>query len=368
MKTPLIAILSVSSLLALYSCGDKELPKPQQPTQAAQKAPEPDGPTKVESVIGQAEVRKLSDSTWKGLKVGQKLGTSLELSTKEESSLGLALANGTQFSMGELSVVVMDSLLLDAEKQKARFDVQKGKLAFNVRKLAQGKTDIEFRTRNMTAAVRGTEGEIGSENGKDILTLREGLVAVHNLVTGKDTSVSANQKIEVDAKGKWTISKWTPPAKVDTKVDSVATATSVTTSASPTATTQQTTTAPGRASSPTTTKVGGSSKMDAAKVGADMHQSLSTQNQDREKLEAEGTAERKRLEEETARAKADAQAKADRDRAEADAKVAQEKRAADERKQKERDAMAEARKKLGMQNTSDLKRQMMEDAQRMKGN
>lgn len=361
MKTPLIALLSVSSLLAMYSCGDKDLPQPQQPTQAAQKAPEPDGPTKVESVIGQAEVRKLSDSTWKGLKVGQKLGTSLELSTKEESSLGLALANGTQFSMGELSVVVMDSLLLDAEQQKARFDVQKGKLAFNVRKLAQGKTDIEFRTRNMTAAVRGTEGEIGSENGKDVLTLREGLVAVHNLITGKDTSVSANQKIEVDAKGKWVISTWTPPAKID----SVSNAKSVNTQ---TEAVQQPTSALGRASSPTTSKVGASSKMDAAKVGADMHQSLSTQNQDREKLEAQGAAERKKLEEETARAKAEAQAKADREKAEADAKVAQEKRAADERKQKERDAMAEARKKLGMQNTSDLKHQMMEDAQRMKGN
>ncbi len=334
-----LVLVSIVGTLASFGCKQKE--SAETPAPAATVAPvEAEGPTRVQTLVGIAEMNRIGNSKKTELKVGMKLVSGVELSTGQESSLGLALANGTLYTLTENSSVVMDSVLLDGAQQKARFQVKSGNLAFNVQKLVAGKTDIEFRTRTMTAAVRGTSGEIIVVANKTTVALRTGEVAVHNLVTNRDTILRPMQTLTVDDKGAWSLK-----ATVDTAAPVVAPA--VVPAAVPAVVPPKPTTqspqavapAPQAQQSAPVKKPG----IDSARA-TNIKNSLEGQNNTREVMEQDGQAVKQGYQKSGDSVKAD-MAKG---------------------KQRELNAMEEARKKMGMGSGSDIRRQMEEDAKKAK--
>lgn len=134
---------------------------------------------KVRSVIGDVTTQKKSEGNWVPLRVGAKVKEKDIIRTLVESQAVVALPDGSTISVEENSLVEFSQLVSEDGVQTAMTDIKSGKVRFDVQKQASKESSFKFKTGTATAAIRGTDGVIGTTSkGTPIASLRNGQLEI----------------------------------------------------------------------------------------------------------------------------------------------------------------------------------------------
>lgn len=149
---------------------------------------------KVRSVIGEVTTQKKSEGNWVPLRVGAKVKEKDLIRTLVESQAIVALPDGSTISVEENSLVEFSQLLSEDGVQTAMTDIKSGKVRFDVQKQASKESSFKFKTGTATAAIRGTDGIIGSTSkGIIVASLRNGRLEI--TVKGQKTELEGGQTV-----------------------------------------------------------------------------------------------------------------------------------------------------------------------------
>ncbi len=96
--------------------------------------------------------------------------------TLVESSVELKMEDGTTITIEENSVVNLSKFVKNGKVTNTKINIKTGKILFNVKKLASRRSDFIMETPTATAAIRGTEGGIGTDGKSTFAYLKEGLL------------------------------------------------------------------------------------------------------------------------------------------------------------------------------------------------
>ncbi len=129
---------------------------------------------KVQGVVGEVTFQKQDKSNWQPVRVGVKLKESDKLRTGVESQATLLFENGSVVTISENSIIALEKLDSKGEDSQTRLGVKTGKVLFNVRKLASGRSSFEFQAKSATAAIRGTDGEFRVNGFRTFASLNTG--------------------------------------------------------------------------------------------------------------------------------------------------------------------------------------------------
>lgn len=110
--------------------------------------------------------------------------------TGSESKIELRLENGTRFTIEENSEVHLSVFKIKGKITNSKLRIQTGKIIFNVKKLASKKSDFRFETPTASAAIRGTEGGIGSNGDKSYAYLSEGSLELIPIGGGSPVTIN----------------------------------------------------------------------------------------------------------------------------------------------------------------------------------
>lgn len=131
---------------------------------------------KVVGQLGDTKVQKATKiGEWSDLKIGNKVNEKDQIHTGIESSVAIALSDGSSIVVQELSLVEFTTLQAENGAQVALTDVKTGKVKFDAQKQHSGGS-FKFKTATATAAIRGTSGLFGMTpgNAAAILSLANG--------------------------------------------------------------------------------------------------------------------------------------------------------------------------------------------------
>ncbi len=149
---------------------------------------------KVRSVIGDVTTQKKSEGNWVPLRVGAKVKEKDIIRTLVESQAIVALPDGSTISVEENSLVEFSQLLSEDGVQTAMTDIKSGKVRFDVQKQASKESSFKFKTGTATAAIRGTDGIIGTTSkGIIVASLRNGRLEI--TVKGQKTELEGGQTV-----------------------------------------------------------------------------------------------------------------------------------------------------------------------------
>lgn len=133
------------------------------------------------------------------VQLGQLFEAGDHLVTREDSSLELALADGSTLALGANTEMVVHSVGLGGDGSQNFFEVLKGRLDAIVHKLTAG-ASFEVGTGNAVAAVKGTQFEVSAETGDSAVTVQEGLVAMSDAQRQHTVMVPALQTAQAQGK------------------------------------------------------------------------------------------------------------------------------------------------------------------------
>ena len=151
---------------------------------------------KVRSVIGDVTTQKKSEGNWVPLRVGAKVKEKDMIRTLVESQAIVALPDGSTISVEENSLVEFSQLLSEDGVQTAMTDIKSGKVRFDVQKQTSKESYFKFKTGTATAAIRGTDGIIGTTSkGIIIASLRNGRLEILDAMLS-DTTISLEKLTE----------------------------------------------------------------------------------------------------------------------------------------------------------------------------
>lgn len=147
---------------------------------------------KVRSVIGDVGLKKAKKDEWLQPRIGNKVHEGDLIRTMMESQITIGLPDGSAISIEENSIVSVAELVSEDGKNTSTTDIKKGKVRFDVQKQANKESSFKFKTGTAVAAIRGTEGVIGtSENNKFIASLHNGQLEI--VMGGKSTTINGGQ-------------------------------------------------------------------------------------------------------------------------------------------------------------------------------
>ena len=125
---------------------------------------------------GKVEAAVAKATAWTAAKTNQVLHIADRIRTGERSRATLHLLNQSTLRMAELTEFLVEPI--EDLPDKPSFSLSKGLLYFFHR---DKPTDVQFKTRTATAAIRGTEFHLAvEENGRTILTMFDGEVELTN--------------------------------------------------------------------------------------------------------------------------------------------------------------------------------------------
>lgn len=145
---------------------------------------------KVRSKLGDVDRQKLNQESWKPLSVGASVFQSDRVRTGTESEVIFGLPDGSVISIAENAEIVLSELLEKNGAFKTKFEIKKGHMNFDVKKLSKN-SSFEFKTGTATAAIRGTKGFIGGAKGF-VGSLKEGKLEIQ-ASNGKTVSIGAGE-------------------------------------------------------------------------------------------------------------------------------------------------------------------------------
>ena len=149
---------------------------------------------KVRSVIGDVTTQKKSEGNWVPLRVGAKVKEKDVIRTLVESQAVVALPDGSTISVEENSLVEFSQLVSEDGVQTAMTDIKSGKVRFDVQKQTNTASSFKFKTGTATAAIRGTDGVIGTTtNGSPVASLREGKLQLS--ISGKTVDIKGGETV-----------------------------------------------------------------------------------------------------------------------------------------------------------------------------
>lgn len=121
---------------------------------------------KVTYILGDVDLKKVNQENWKPLKNDKRVFESDRVRTGPESAVRFKLVDryASEITVAENAEVLIAELKEITDAFHAKLDIKKGHVNFKVDKLSKNST-VEFKTGTATAAIRGTEGFIGGENG-----------------------------------------------------------------------------------------------------------------------------------------------------------------------------------------------------------
>ncbi len=151
-------------------------------------------------VTGEVLYQKKGKGSWKKVKVGSKVRESDMVRTFVESSVQLLLASGSQITVEENTIVKMSELVQDGQASSTNINVKKGRVLFNIKKLAERKSKFKFETLTATAAIRGTRGGIGFTGKRAFAYLTEGRLELRSR-SGKKVDVNPKDFVIESEKG-----------------------------------------------------------------------------------------------------------------------------------------------------------------------
>ncbi len=147
---------------------------------------------KVRSVIGDVGHKKIKSTDWEKPRIGNKVHEGDLIRTMMESQITIGLPDGSAISIEENSIVSVAELVSEDGKNISTTDIKKGKVRFDVQKQANKESSIKFKTGTAVAAIRGTEGVIGSsDNNRFIASLLNGQLEI--VMGGKTTTINGGQ-------------------------------------------------------------------------------------------------------------------------------------------------------------------------------
>ncbi len=136
---------------------------------------------KVESVIGRAEYRKLSDSKWEKLIANIKLSIDHRIRTGKSSKVVLVCKDGSKITLRNRVVFDVEELKSTSEKKAFSFKLLYGKVKAAVTKLTRKKDKWTISTPTAVVGVRGTIFGISARGDKQCeVAVFKGKVEVKN--------------------------------------------------------------------------------------------------------------------------------------------------------------------------------------------
>lgn len=151
---------------------------------------------KVRSALGVVERQKIKKKDWNRLSTNMNVFQSDRVRTGLESQVVVGLTDGSLITIAENAEVELSSLLEETEKGafRTRIDVKKGFINFAVEKQTP-KSTFEFKTVTATAAIRGTNGFIGSDGETVYASLATGKLDVKLDKGGATVPITAGETI-----------------------------------------------------------------------------------------------------------------------------------------------------------------------------
>lgn len=145
---------------------------------------------KVRSKLGDVDRQKENQDAWKPLSVGASVFQSDRVRTGTESEVIFGLPDGSVISIAENAEIVLSELLEKDGAFRTKFEIKKGHMNFDVKKLSKN-SSFEFKTGTATAAIRGTKGFIGGAKGF-VGSLKEGKLEIQS-GNGRTVSIGAGE-------------------------------------------------------------------------------------------------------------------------------------------------------------------------------
>jgi len=131
------------------------------------------------SVSGQVQFAKPGSSDWAPLEKGFKLSEGYSVRTDRDATAVLRWFDGNMIKISPLTAVAIRKMFKSGKTERSEIGLDRGRVFFKAKKLADAESAFEVRTPCAFAGVRGTEFE--AEHVTDVrttFTLIEGLLAV----------------------------------------------------------------------------------------------------------------------------------------------------------------------------------------------
>lgn len=150
---------------------------------------------KVRYTVGDASLQKKGKGDWAPVRMGNKVAQNDNIRTLLEAQVIISLPDGSSLTINENTFVAMSELMSEDGINRTTVDIKNGKVNFDVQKQANKDSQFKFKTGTATAAIRGTEGVVGTtSNGKFVAALSQGRLEVET-VSGQKVSIDGGQAI-----------------------------------------------------------------------------------------------------------------------------------------------------------------------------
>lgn len=159
---------------------------------------------KVRSVLGEVTRQKKDQNKWLPLRVGAKVSDSDLIRTLVESQAIISLPDGSSITIEENAIVVLEKVFSSKSARETSLDIKSGRLHFDVQKQAGRTGSFKFKTGTATAAIRGTNGFIGTTKKGMIASLQEGSLEVLD-TKGKSVTIKGGQTLLHDPETGFTV-------------------------------------------------------------------------------------------------------------------------------------------------------------------
>ena len=123
---------------------------------------------------GSEMVIKSNDPDKNKLKKAKSVKERDDIITQLESEVTIGLPDGSSFNVQEKTVVSITKLSFEDGENNFVTEVKRGSMKFDVQKQANGKSKFKFKTGTATAAIRGTDGFVGTSKSCSVASLSTG--------------------------------------------------------------------------------------------------------------------------------------------------------------------------------------------------
>ena len=123
---------------------------------------------------GAEMVIKSNDPEKNKLKKAKNVKEHDDIITQLESEVTIGLPDGSSFNVQENTIVSITKLSFEDGENNFITEVKRGNMKFDVQKQANGKSKFKFKTGTATAAIRGTDGFVGTSHNCSVASLATG--------------------------------------------------------------------------------------------------------------------------------------------------------------------------------------------------
>ena len=123
---------------------------------------------------GAKQVIKSSDPDMNKLKKAKNVKEGDNIETLLESEVIIGLPDGSSFNVQENTIVAITKLSFENGENNFITEVKRGSMKFDVQKQANSKSKFKFKTGTATAAIRGTDGFVGTSKSCAVASLATG--------------------------------------------------------------------------------------------------------------------------------------------------------------------------------------------------